>query len=125
MAASTGLVVVEGELEAGDDEHPVRSPGARGLALDLGEVERERHLVDRAEAEPFLHAPGIVRAHDVVGDAEDVEAGSSVEIDELGDGELAVAPARVGVELAEQWSEASSHCPHRDPGHPRRGEKSG
>ena len=46
---------------------------------------------------PFLEAPRIVRAHDMVGDAEHVEAAAAVEVDELGDGELAIAPARVGM----------------------------
>jgi hypothetical protein len=42
----------------------------------------------------------------VVGDAEDVEAGRSVEVDHRPERELAVAPGRVGVELAEERARA-------------------
>jgi hypothetical protein len=38
------LVVVERQLEAGEDEHAVRPPGAVSLSLDLREIERERGL---------------------------------------------------------------------------------
>jgi hypothetical protein len=38
----------------------------------------------------------------VVGDAEDVEARTPVEVDELAQGELAVAPGRVGMQLTEK-----------------------
>ena len=103
-AASTGSSSLNVELEAGDDKHPVGAPRALGLALDLGEVQRETHLVDRAEASPSSRATGR-GAHDVVGDAEDVEAAAAMKVDELGDSELAVAPAGVGVELAEQGTE--------------------
>jgi hypothetical protein len=38
MGRHDGLIVVEGQLESGDNEHPVRSPRARRLALDVDEV---------------------------------------------------------------------------------------
>jgi hypothetical protein len=117
--------VVEGELETGDHEHPVRPRGAGRLAVDLGEVERERHLVDGREGGAFLLAPRVVGADDVVGDAEHIEATSAVEIDELTNRELAVAPARMRVKLAEQWPEASSHRLHRRLPRHRHGDKSG
>src|SRR6185436_15500952 len=53
--------------------------------------------------------PRIVGAHDVIRDAEDVEPAAPVEVDELGDGQFAVAPPRVRVELAEQRTQTSSH----------------
>ena len=46
----------------------------------------------------------IVAANDVIGDAEHVEAGLTVGIDELTDRLRTVAPGRVGVELAQQRS---------------------
>src|SRR5262249_41647568 len=48
----------------------------------------------------------------VVGDGEDVEAGATVEVGELADRQRAVAPRRVGVELAEQRRELRSHLTH-------------
>jgi hypothetical protein len=45
--------------------------------------------------------PGIVAAQDVVGHAEDVEARTPVELDQLRERQLAVAPGRVSVELAQ------------------------
>jgi hypothetical protein len=46
--------------------------------------------------------PPVVASQQVVGDAEDVEAVPAVEVGELGEGEQAVTPGRVRVELAEQ-----------------------
>ncbi len=40
----------------------------------------------------------------------DLAAAPPMQVDELGDGQLAVAPARVRVKLAEERTEASSHC---------------
>ena len=113
MRGQDGLGMVERELQARNDEQSVRSPGARCLALDLGKVERERRLLDRAEVQAFFLAPGIVRPHHVIRDAEDVEAAPAVQVDEVGDGELTVAPACMGVELAEERAEASSHPQER------------
>ena len=45
----------------------------------------------------------------MVGDAQDVEAAPPVQVDELGDGEGAVAPACVRVELAEERARTPSH----------------
>ena len=60
-----------------------------------------------------------------MGDAEDVEAAAPVKVDELCNGQLAVAPARVRVELAEKRAEASSHRSQGALWAPRRGEKTG
>jgi hypothetical protein len=46
-------------------------------------------------------------ASDVVSDTEDVEAARAVEVDELGNREVAVAPGGVSVQLAEE--RASAH----------------
>jgi len=81
---------------------------AEGLVLDVGEIPLERFLVDGSEA-LFTLAPGIVRANDVVGDAEHVEAVASIQVDELGDAQCTVAPVRVGMKLAEQRTEAPTH----------------
>jgi hypothetical protein len=48
------------------------------------------------------HPPRVGAAQDVVGDAEDVEARAAVEVDELAERELPVAPGGVRVELAEE-----------------------
>jgi hypothetical protein len=119
------LRVVEGQLEARDDEEPVGPPGTRGLALDLGEIERVGRCLDRAEAQAFLESPRIVRAHNVIRDAEDVEVTSPVEVDELCDRELAVAPARMPVELAQKGGRGFFSWLQRECQRWRRGEKSG
>ena len=113
MRCHDGLGIVERQLEAGNDEHSVGSPGAARFSLDLSEVAGPRVLVDRPEEKSLVLAPGIVGAYDVVGHAQDVEPAAPVQVDER-DGELTVAPARVGVELAEQRSESSAHRRHRD-----------
>ena len=87
---AVGRVVV-GELEAGDDEHPVERLGAPGLLADGREVGRVALLGDHLAA-----------ADHVVGDAEDVEPATAVQIDDLIEREEAVAPCRVGMELAEE-----------------------
>jgi hypothetical protein len=59
--------------------------------------------------------PRIVAAQDVIGDAEDIETGCSVQVDDRSERKRAVAPSRVGVELAEQGARSSAHtlrvCP--------------
>jgi hypothetical protein len=63
----------------------------------------------RAEADRALFAP-----KQVIGHAEHVKAVHSVKVDQLGNGELAVAPRRMGMQLAEQhprlhaWSVAAA-----------------
>ncbi len=125
MCRHDGLGIVERQLEAGNDEHSVGSPGAARFPLDLREVAGPRLLVDRAEEKSLVLAPGIVGAYDVIGHAENVEPTAAVEVDELGDGELTVAPACVRVELAEQRSESSAHRGHRDRNRSEAVEKSG
>src|SRR5207249_2880240 len=64
-------------------------------------VVRVRGVNRVAGGAPVAQRPGVVAAQDVVGDAEDIEAGRSVEVDQRSERKLAVAPGRVGVELAE------------------------
>ena len=92
--------VVERQLEPRDHEQAVRPPRARGLALDVREVVVEAHLVDGPAA--GARSRRVVCPDHVVGDAEHVESVAPVQVDELGDVERAVAPARVGVQLAEE-----------------------
>src|SRR5688572_19311485 len=98
MGRQVRVGMVVGELEAGDHDHPVERPRTLGLAVDCGHVLGEHGLVEARG----LGAPRVVAPQDVIGDAEDVEPGAAVEVDELPEGQLAVAPSRVGVELAEQ-----------------------
>jgi hypothetical protein len=98
VGRQVGLRVVVRHLEARHDEHSVQSPRALGLGVHGGEIRAEVRLVHAR----FGQVPGIVGAKDVIRDAEDVEAGAAVEIDELPQCQLAVAPGGVGVKLAEQ-----------------------
>ena len=101
--------VVVRELEAGHEQQPVDRACAGPLALDLRQVGAHVRRVDTRP--PVQQRPRIVAAQDVVGDAEDVEAGRAVEVDHRGQRKLTVAPSRVGVELAEQRARASTHLP--------------
>ena len=109
MTGTVWVRVVVGELEAGQEQESVGREGAGALALDLREVGADVRSIDAGA--PVPERPGIVGAQDVVGDAEDVEAGRSVEVDHRPERELAVAPGRVGVELAEQRARAFAHSP--------------
>ena len=100
--------VVVGQLEPGQEQQVVLPAGALGLRLDLCEVVGVVRGMDASER-CVVGQPRIVAAVDVVGDAEDVEAVASVQVDELGQRERAVAPPRVGVELAEQRLDLAAH----------------
>ena len=89
-ARAVGRIVV-GQLEAGDDKHPVEPLGSRCLLADRGEVRGVALLRDHLAA-----------ADHVVGDAEDVESATSVQVDDLVERQVAVAPCRVGMELAQK-----------------------
>jgi hypothetical protein len=89
------VVVVVGQLEAWDDEHPVRRERAIGLGIDGVEVVAP--VVDSDERTVALAAPD-----GVIGDAEDVEPVFSVEVDEGGERQRAVAPVAVCVQLGEE-----------------------
>ena len=89
-ARAVGRIVV-GQLEAGDDKHPVERLGPRGLLADRGEVRGVALLGDHLAA-----------ADHVVGDAEDVESATAVQVDDLLERQVAVAPCRVGMELAQK-----------------------
>jgi hypothetical protein len=104
VSREIGVVVVERQLGAGDDEHAVAGLRPAGLTLDVAHVFRPRLLRDaNRPALPFARTPpGIARRQDVIRDAEDVEAVPAVEVDELRNRELAVAPGRMRVQLTEQ-----------------------
>ena len=93
--------VVVRQLETRQDEHVVLHACARGLDLDgreVGVVVAGMDVrVPRAGARERIVGP-----HGVIGDAEHVEAGVAVGVDELADRLRAVAPGRVGVQLAQQ-----------------------
>jgi hypothetical protein len=107
MAGVVGVRVVVGQLEAGHEHESVRLERAALLALDLGAVLVEPLLVDARSA--VLRRPRVVGAQHVIGDAEDVEAGAAVEVDELRHRQLAVAPRGVSVELTEEGRRAGTH----------------
>jgi hypothetical protein len=75
----------------GRDERRARAP--RRLSADRREVGGVALLRDHLAA-----------GNHVVGDAEDVEAATAVQVDDLLKRQVAVAPCRVGVELAEKRS---------------------
>jgi hypothetical protein len=88
---SCGVVVRE--LQPRHEQRAVHRECPHLLASDLFAIGGEGLAVDARTL--VLGGPGIVRAHDVIGHAEDVEAGGSVEVDQLRERELAVAPSRV------------------------------
>ena len=96
------VAVVVGELRPGNDEKVVLRAGAPRFLRDLREVGRQPRGREVA-ALAARGSPRVVAPDDVVGDTEDVEAMTAVEVDELADREQPIAPARVRVELAEQW----------------------
>ena len=71
-------------------------------AADLGDIVGVVPTVDGVRRKLVLGQPGVVRPDGVVRDAENVEADPAVEVDELPEGQCAVAPRRVRVELAEK-----------------------
>ena len=103
------IEVVEGELGARDDEHPVVDACPLRLALDLGYVLAEPFSGDASRLSAPRVPPRVVRAHDVVGDTEDVEAVHPVEVDELAQRQLAVTPGGVRVELGKEGARSRPH----------------
>jgi hypothetical protein len=91
--------VVVGQLEAREQQQVVDPAGTHGRGLDRTEVGGE---VGRVDVRPPVTGG-------MVGDAEDVEAVASVEIDELGERQGSVAPVRVRVQLAQQWAGSDRH----------------
>jgi hypothetical protein len=105
------LLVVVGELEPGNEQQAVLDVRAPGLLLDLADVVGERPGIGDP---PAWVVPPRAAPPDVVGDAEDVEAARAVEVDEFRDGEIAVAPVGVSVQLAQK--RASAHRSSLRPG---------
>jgi hypothetical protein len=100
--------VVVGQLEAGNEQEVVLASGALRLGRELPQVLGVFRSVEPTGRRIGCQ-PRVVAARNVVGDAEDVEAGASVEVDELADAQGAVAPVRMRVELAEQWPDFPTH----------------
>src|SRR5262249_30632190 len=90
-----GIGAVVRQLEARNYYEPVLLESTFRLGTDLGDVRRPRPGIDGAR-----HRVG--EAHAVIGDAEHVEVVPAVEINELPERELAVAPRGVCMKLAEQ-----------------------
>jgi hypothetical protein len=81
VAGSIGIGVVVRQLQAGHEQQSERRERSGPLSLDLTEVRVE---VLGVHARPSVASrPRIVLAQDVVGHAQDVESGRSVEIDQL------------------------------------------
>ncbi len=92
--------ILVGQLEAGQDEQVVQAARPLALGRDLVEVGVEVGLLDMEAGQG------------VVGDGEHVETGPAVEVAELAHAPGAVAPRRVGVELAEKRAELGGHLTH-------------
>ena len=108
MRRHVRVEVVVRELEAREHEQVVVPPCSLRLRGELGKVVGVVRGPDAARRR-VGREPRIVAAVDVVGDAEHVEPVASVEVDELGHGQCAVAPPRVRVELAEQRLDLPAH----------------
>jgi hypothetical protein len=109
VSGAVRVRVVVSEFEAGHEQKPVGRERADALALDLREVGVDVGRIDAGA--PVPERPRIVAAQDVVGDAENIEAGRSVEVDHPSERKLAVAPRRVRVQFAEQGARAFAHSP--------------
>src|SRR5262249_23933742 len=96
MCGGVRLGCVVGELEPRQNQEVVERPSSFGMLLDRSEVLGEA-LGTNAEVHPR-----IVLGVRVVGYAEDIESGDAVQIDQLAQRKLAVAPRRVSVKLAEE-----------------------
>jgi hypothetical protein len=108
VRGEVGVEVVVRQLEPWDEEEVVFVPGPRCFCLDLEEIGAVVVDVNVTWAGVGLK-PGVVGAHAVVGDAEDIEPAPPVQVDELWKRELAVAPRRVRVQLAEQRLDSPAH----------------
>jgi hypothetical protein len=89
------------QLESRQDEQVVQQTCARGLRLDRLQIALEVAGVNVVRARTRM-SPGVVAAHAVVGDAEDVEVAGAVQVDHLAQGERPVAERRVAMKLAEE-----------------------
>ena len=90
-----GIGVGVGQLDSGDQQQAIGLQCPLGLLRDRLQVGVVRRAVDH-------RAGRVIRADDVVGDAEHVEAGHPVKVDQLLHGQGAVTPRCVRVQLAEQ-----------------------
>jgi hypothetical protein len=104
------VVVRVGQLEPRDHQQTVVAQRTLGHSADGLRVRREGALVDR---------PGrVVGADHVIGDRKDVESPHAVEVGQLLEAELSVAPGRVRMQLAEERAAGRSgsggHASDRD-----------
>jgi hypothetical protein len=79
-----------------------------GLALELRQVLGVA-LGGQGVGALVRREPGIVGADDVIGHAEHVETAAAVEVDDLVDGQCAVAPGGVCVQLGKQRCDPRPH----------------
>jgi hypothetical protein len=90
--------IVPRQLQSRQHQQTMTAPGTFGLVADLGQVLGVDGGCDHSSV-----------SHDVVRDAQHVEPGTAVEIDDVRQLEITVAPARVRVQLAQETA----------PDHPR------
>ena len=102
MGREPGIRVVAGDLEAWHEEEAVERARPLGLLLDRSQVGRMVPCVHVPGLGALSREPRVPVRERVVAQAEEVEAGVSVDIDELPEGERPVAPGRVCVQLAEE-----------------------
>ena len=81
--------VVPRQLQSRQHQQTIAAPGTFGLVADLGQV----LVVDSGRDHRSV-------AHDVVRDAQHVEPGTAVQVDNVGQLEIAVAPARMRMQVA-------------------------
>ena len=107
VSREVGIVVVVGQLEPGQEEEVVVAACPLGFVPDLREIVV---IVLGADAAcRRLAGRPVVRADDVVGEAEDVEPDRTVDVDDLPDRERTVTPAAVRVQFGEQGADPGSH----------------
>jgi hypothetical protein len=97
------VVVVVGQLETGDHDQAVVGEGAVGFGADGSGVRWPGPDVDGVWR-------GVFEPDGVVGDAEDIDARLTVQVDELRQGQIPVAPGGVRVQLANKQVAHPSEC---------------
>jgi hypothetical protein len=95
------VAIVESEFETRNHEKVIPFSRSFGLASDLAKVVGVVLRLNALQEALGGRQPGVVTSENMVRDAKHVEASEADKINELSDGERAVAPGGVGVEFCE------------------------